>query len=234
MDTAVNDTTIYAASLREDTSTRKIYIIKPNDTLEKLIYDFSLNIGDTVTFFNNVTGFCQKGILDSIDYIEINNVCTKRYFLKDSLLNEGWLDVWIEGIGSQHGLIYPGVFFVDYGPYFGLWYVIKNQDTIFQNTDIIQCFTNIQENKFLQTNGICLYPNPIINDGFNLSFQTHEPTFIQIKLYDYLGREVLFMNENKQQGVYKKYMPTNNLPPGLYFLTVTINEKICSNKIIIF
>ena len=129
-DTTLKKTTIYAGSLREDTAIRKIYFIYPNNvnTLEKIIYDFSLNIGDSVTFFYTGRGV-QKGIIDSIDFVKINNVCTKRYFIKEGINSEGWMDIWIEGIGSLFGLVYPGMSGIDFGPYFGLSLAKQNQDT---------------------------------------------------------------------------------------------------------
>jgi len=94
---------------------------------------------------------------------------------------------------------------------------------------------NINLSPIEKTSSINVYPNPVINDGFYVSFQTVERSLIIIKLYDYTGKDVCFIrNENQPQGFYKKYIPTNNLPSGLYFLTVTINEKVYSNKIIIF
>lgn len=224
LDTTVNDTTIYAASLREDNTTRKTYIIYPNDTLEKLIYNFSLNSGDTTTFFNNVTGW-QKGILDSIDYIEINNICTKRFFIKDSLNNEGWIDLWIEGIGSLHGLIYPGVNFVDYGPYLTLWYVIENQDTIFQNSNIIQCITGIHEYPFQKIN-IDLYPNPF-NAYTLIEFENHKKEKHTLTLYNSLGQLVRQI-DNITTGQIR--IERNNLTNGLYFFQLRTDSEIIGNR----
>ena len=128
---------------------------------------------------------------------------------------------------TDNGFIIAGVTF-SYGAGLADVYLVKTNDTGVVVLSIYQL--PAKDISFIQ-----IYPNPVINDGFNISFQIPETSLIQIKFYDYTGKETLFIrNENQPQGSYKKYIPTNNLPPGLYFLTVTINEKICSNKIIIF
>jgi hypothetical protein len=36
----------YAASIRQDTAARKVYIVPRNQTSEQLLYDFNMQVGD--------------------------------------------------------------------------------------------------------------------------------------------------------------------------------------------
>ena len=102
-----NHATYYAA-VRED-SLKRIWAIEKDSTKERLQYDFSLNIGDTVTV-------CPIGLfpfrgeynieIGSIDSILINQTYRKLYEI-------GWpytaWEYWIEGVGSTMGLFYSGI-----------------------------------------------------------------------------------------------------------------------------
>lgn len=43
----------YSGAIREDTLTRKVYYLRPSDTSDTLLYNFTLNVGDTVRTYNN-------------------------------------------------------------------------------------------------------------------------------------------------------------------------------------
>jgi len=93
-------------ALREDTLTKKIYY--KND-IEVLMYDFSLNKGDTI-FYREQYGnpkFVYYKVVDSIGSIELNGELRKKWYLTTSM--HQMEDVWIEGIGSvfRYGLLNP-------------------------------------------------------------------------------------------------------------------------------
>jgi len=43
------DESVYYAALREDTIAERVYCIVEEDGIERLLYDFSLNVGDTIS-----------------------------------------------------------------------------------------------------------------------------------------------------------------------------------------
>lgn len=100
----------YYASVREDTIREKIYCIQKDDGIERLIYDFSLNAGDTASIYSYWPfGRYPEKIsikVKNVDSIQIDGLFRKRinvHYIEES----AFTDSWIEGIGSQYGLFYP-------------------------------------------------------------------------------------------------------------------------------
>ena len=97
--------------IREDTITKLIYF---NDGEEEgLIYDFSLEVGDTVQLENHyIDHYIAPLVCDSIDQVYINGEAKNRFYLFNAL----WSakdpyypdEIWIEGIGSNYGILYSG------------------------------------------------------------------------------------------------------------------------------
>jgi hypothetical protein len=111
----LNDTVLninnaeYVGAIREDSLRRIYYYGKHlfpydyplNDLDEEIIlYDFSVNLGDTVRDFKNTIN----------DYIVVSNIDTVDYFNKKRRIIsfEGYFDIfkWIEGIGNTKGLLF--------------------------------------------------------------------------------------------------------------------------------
>ncbi len=61
------------------------------------------------------------------------------------------------------------------------------------------------------------YPNPF-NSSSKIRFELNEIGFVNLKIYDSLGKEIqTVMNELKQPGIYEVTFNSNNLSSGLYF-----------------
>ncbi len=100
----------YKGAYRQDTALRKVYIVPPSGSLEVLLYDFDLSIGDTLP--STFGGVSYNEVLD-IDSVLVGTAWHKRF-----LLNQlGWgstgiIDTnyaLIEGVGSTLGFIQPVV-----------------------------------------------------------------------------------------------------------------------------
>lgn len=97
--------------LREDTMSKKIWILKPDST-EAIIYDYTMNIGDSIwlTFFNSDSStLFQTGTyyLDSVITKEFSGIYRKVFYLSNPffplLKFHGFKKpvlTWIEGISS--------------------------------------------------------------------------------------------------------------------------------------
>ena len=86
--------------LREDTS-KKVYV--GGGVNDLLLYDFNVNINDTVTTLGIGNGEAFKMIVDSINTITLlDGELRKRIFLH--VLDDACTDVWIDGIGSIYGV----------------------------------------------------------------------------------------------------------------------------------
>lgn len=86
--------------------------------------------------------------------------------------------------------------------------------------------SNLINNFVLEQN----YPNPF-NPVTNLGFGISESGFISLKVYNYLGQEVVsLVNENKSPGNYKVEFGGNNLPSGIYFYSLSVDGNIFDTK----
>ena len=68
------------------------------------------------------------------------------------------------------------------------------------------------------------HPNPL-NPTTNIEYTIPSESFVELKVYDILGKEVaVLVNEQQQAGVYRAEFTANNLPSGMYFARLTANE----------
>src|ERR1700758_4834055 len=84
---------------REDTIAKKVYMLTANDTAEFILYDFGMNIGDTVygKLLGWGTGTEAKLILRTIDTVNTLAGPRRRFSLSDASTFNGYSS--IEGIG---------------------------------------------------------------------------------------------------------------------------------------
>ena len=99
--------------LREDTILKKVYIYDPYDIPhDQLLYDFSLQVGDTLqSHYNGGNSF----VLTSIDTVTLNNGDGTR---KRFSFNNNPFEYYIEGIGGSQGLFNPIYITENMGGYF--------------------------------------------------------------------------------------------------------------------
>lgn len=102
--------------LREDIAERQVHIkiILPNRIENHLLYDFSLEVGDSIKMNNPVTPFPADGgyfLLDSIVNKTIaNDEAHRHFYFSPTSANEISFHnvVWIEGVGSLSLINAPG------------------------------------------------------------------------------------------------------------------------------
>ncbi len=102
--------------LREDIAERKVYtkIFLPSEEVNHLLYDFSLEVGDSFEMFNPVTPFPREGgqfHLDSIVSRTLADGNNYRHFYFSPAAGNTASDnnaIWIEGVGSLSILTAPG------------------------------------------------------------------------------------------------------------------------------
>jgi len=77
------------------------------------------------------------------------------------------------------------------------------------------------------------YPNPF-NPETRISILIPERGFINLKIYDILGREVKsLMNEIRQAGIYHVRFNSNDLPGGIYFCRLEFDNTVRINRLIL-
>ncbi len=77
------------------------------------------------------------------------------------------------------------------------------------------------------------YPNPF-NPTTTINYQLPENSFVTIKVYDMLGKEVAtLVNENKSGGYYKVNFDASKLTSGVYIYTINAGKFIQSKKLML-
>ncbi len=213
----------YAGGMRNDTINKKVYFVCPACS-EKILYDFSLNVGDTmhVNAFWDTSIYPYSVIIGSIDSILIGNNFHKQY-------NYG-ADVFIEGVGSLYGLIEgPPGFEVG----LQLACFTHNAD-IYPNTNtscplITPQEVNIPELQNKTT--LELSPNP--NNG-SFTITSNNPQLKTIHIYNVLGEEVFHSEIRHPELVegQKFEIITNDLPTGIYFVKVSSEKEVLTKMMV--
>jgi hypothetical protein len=92
--------TVYSGGLRQNITDKKVYFIFASDNNERLLYDFDLEIGDSIYFYTTRE---QKGKISCIDSTLVGNRYHNVYYVQiGGILNSFH---YMEGIGFSNGLI---------------------------------------------------------------------------------------------------------------------------------
>ncbi len=145
---------VHKGSIRQDTVLRTVYLIPPGDSVEHLLYDFNMQIGDTIQgFLNPWTGFTDT--VESIDSILIGNGYRKRW-----LTNSCYQIYFIEGIGSTFGVLEKSPGCITDAPSYSLTCFSQNGQTLYPSPttscEVILGVKSMPENNF----SISVFPNP--------------------------------------------------------------------------
>lgn len=224
---SVGGTSSLYALLKEDTMSQRVYGIIPGDSIDKLLYDFSLQKGDTVelnpfasveyphTYFNGA----YRVVIDSVDSVWIGNELRRRLIVSNI-----WVDnhkeFWIEGIGSERGLLGAGTAGQDFsdGPYPTLLCFENDGVLLYQDSYHQSCFleyTSVNDINF--SSPIDIYPNPVKD---HLTIENEFQGKVRYKLVSVAGRLV------KQGLITENTLDLTNLESGMYFLRLYSGANI--------
>ncbi|MGB5894535.1 MAG: T9SS type A sorting domain-containing protein, partial [Ignavibacteriaceae bacterium] len=77
------------------------------------------------------------------------------------------------------------------------------------------------------------YPNPF-NPATTIKYGITERTFVELRIYDILGREVvLLVNEEQDAGYYKVIYNATKLASGIYFYRLQAGSFIKTKKMVL-
>ena len=191
---------MFYALFRFDTITQKAYSLKPNELVEKLLYDFDVSLDDTITVypigFSPVSGDSIRIKVINIDSSLIGGTERKRIQLSGVDQNSGYEEFWIEGIGSTFGIFNPGLVGVTISDlvYPELLCFEVEGVLIFDNPNYSDCFeqstSNLLEGE--KMNEIKTYPNPV-DENLRIS---SDYRIKKIELFDYSGKHIFSVSPN--------------------------------------
>ncbi|MBI4647899.1 MAG: T9SS type A sorting domain-containing protein [Bacteroidia bacterium] len=213
--------------IRENTE-KKIFYKSKLSNEEGLLYDFNVEIGDTInvinTFLNNLF---HPLIVLNIDSILINNVYRKRISFTNSFNNESWT----EGIGSTLGILNSS--FADTsGCSYELICHLENDSLLYLNPNYSSCnildITNSIKKKLNNKNIFKIYPNPITENSVIISGLNNKAL---MKVYNINGK---IIKTYKIQGNQTINIGRDKFSSGFYFYKVIMdNQLITCGKFII-
>ena len=179
----------------------------------------------------------DKMIKSNLDYIIIfidyNGLRAKK-------ISQNGLEIWSDDVifsilgatdrryvtDKHGGFIY--VFIKDLN---GLW-----AQQVSSNGNLGEVITNVdvKDNIILQDFELFQnYPNPF-NPATKINYFLKQSGFVRLKVYDLLGKEIaVLVNEEKTQGSYSVKFNGSNLPSGVYFYTLQVNNFMQSRKMIL-
>ena len=206
-------------------SEQKIYF-RDLENNQGLLYDFGIEVGEIVKIvnysinLNNDTIVVKVKDIDTLNYLGIDR---KRIEVIDTL--EGQTDIWIEGIGSEKGLLNPCLLIS--GGFRELLCVYNNSNQIYQNLKRMTCYLEdipigIQEVELKGINFLLNQINGIITiEGIN------QVRGLELKIFNSLGQQI--HNEKINNNILQL-----DLNRGIYVLSITDNgTPIYVQKLII-
>ncbi|MDL2262869.1 T9SS type A sorting domain-containing protein [Bacteroidales bacterium OttesenSCG-928-I21] len=207
---------------REDIEAKQVWQRK--NQREVLIYDFSLNVGDTIDFHYH--GEDITILIDSIGFITMNDGDERRVFHLGYDMMTGMYECIIEGIGSNLGITdaYTRALV---GETTDLLCFKENQDLIFINSYYNTCYrksstTNVDTQYF--GNNFEIYPNPVES---TIYLQSENNNIKSVSLIN-IGGQILkefYTNISK--------IDVTDLPAGVYLLKVYYDNTYVTKKIVI-
>jgi len=215
----VNDSypIFYTLLREEDGKVWKRYSIAHPETL---LYDFTASVGDTL----RIGDFAEEMVLDSISMVQIGDVDRRKFWFGLEYENLGRpraKETWIEGIGSDYGLLWTGYFNV-----FDGWHCLlcfhQYGELVWQNPEYNTCsypYDAIEENKDSE---ISVYPNPVRDRVVIEGIEA-----VEIQIYNTLGQVVKTVRGTNE-------IPVADLPQGVYMLRIAdIEGRIFMEKVMV-
>lgn len=232
--TANQGTVQYLGAIRKDTCSAVYYI--PENGNEVLLYDFEKEVGEVI-----LSNFLSEFKILQYDVIEVDSIELDGIFRKTMVVSSGDnTATWIEGIGSDKGLLWPVL---------PKNYYISTQHPLSNNINgrMIVCFHESDSSIYTAWEGNCyyeassgiesknpndkaqikLFPQPV-SERLNIRFEGLG--LKQISIYNQLGSKV-YTNENPENEL---DINVSNFPSGIYFLMCkTVDEVPIETQMII-
>lgn len=211
--------------LRENVQEKKVYIktILNEPTEETLLYDFNLEVGDSMQLFNPITPFPDEAGYFTVDSIKIqpilNEQTGKFFYFSPSISNEeayGMFPIWVEGVGSL-SMITAAAGTPDYdetGQVACFW---KDQSLFYHDPSRLEkceSVLNTKEQVLSQAQLALTKQKTIwINRAENIQ---------SITIYDGQGRQMHTEEFNQNKTI---QIDVKHFPAGVYYLNATENRQ---------
>ena len=206
----IKNESIYYGALREETG--RVFFIPKDSLQEFLLYDFTVQTGDTLhqVYMEDPGGDAaikEDLVVSYVDSSLVGGVYRKQFFLD----NDGY---WIEGVGCQYGLFVFPYIMVSYWEA-ELTCMSIGEFTVYPEAGNTPCAKVSSVEEVIKAD-FTVYPNPANESLFIESISLRDNQ--QVKIYNQLGKLVL-NSEHKNGSV-----DISTLPAGLYFIELEYQE----------
>ncbi|MEO1259914.1 MAG: T9SS type A sorting domain-containing protein [Bacteroidota bacterium] len=192
--------------------------VKYDTDAEELLYDFSLETGDSIVI--DIWGFPEKIYVDSVRHEAIAGLDRKVIYLRTEY--GVTKEYWIEGIGSNYGLLNRGVNWIDAESYL---LCFEHLDR-YVNFTLIECFfpdipddcdiSTSTENDFFEKINLNVYPNPA-TEIIHFSTDQFVGENYKIELISFLGTKIKIEFNRRENDFVVNIAELN---AGIYFIKI--------------
>ncbi len=187
---------------------------------ETLLYDFSMQPGDSICYYDELAA-CLKLLRVNDTILEGESMSRKKYVFQyeyEGFPSSHGYETWIEGIGSEFGILGAGSRFLLGGTYDLLCYY-EDDGLIWQNPLFNSCYIGTDGlDEYTPESSASVYPNPAKE---KVSIEGCE--VFEVMIYNGLGQLVKNLKQTKEVSV-------SDLPEGLYVLRITDMEGLSVTK----
>lgn len=212
----------YVGGLREDEAERMVYFFPPGEDEESeiLLYDFSMELGDTLNPYLSVNWDSNVPIVDSVDFVEINGNMHKRMFIRSD-----WNHYIIEGIGSNFGLVEPFPNATVDAPVTELICWTNGDGHYPDSVEACNLITDVQEIATRKTE-ISVFPNPAVETIRIQSSEELSGKEIEVQIVNDKGQVV-----HQEKGTYRstKTISIAHLSAGTYLVRMKVGPEIATS-----
>jgi hypothetical protein len=208
--------------LREDTIARKVYIYDyfGVPTTDQLLYDFTLEVGDTLKSYYACWG-CQGYplILSAIEIVTLHNGETRKKYIFNEVYYQTF---YIEGIGGGLGFVYPLYFFEHQDR---MLYCVKNDGEDIWGTECNTVFVGVKNEPEIS---ISVFPNPadyVLNINLSNVSESHPFSF---EVFDLKGTKILTTKLESSDNA----VSLTNLSPGFYLYKIRSEATLKNGKLV--
>lgn len=214
--------------IRQDAALKKVWIYIPGTNSDTILYDFNLQVGDTLNQREYWAMNFQSPdywIVSSIDSILINGSYRKQFHYSNTL-NPTCFASMIEGIGADHGLRFPPSSCFEY---YAALRAFHQDGTILYGDSLYPCHdfnSGVTEQNINKSSSV--FPNPF-HTSAQLEFNSGNDK-TELIIYNSLGAPVASKNIISRTTSINR----DGLPDGIYFYKI-INQKgnLSSGKFVI-
>lgn len=206
--------------IREDTIAKKVFLLEKGTNLEYVLYDFSLQVGDSITL-QDFPVF--PAIVDSIGTMtDAAGIQRRLFYFSWQSPQELYM---IEGIGGNGGLLSPLCYCFEQGS--DMTCVKKENEILWNIGGRATCDILLDTKVQLFNSDIKIYPNPTANSLFIEGLENFSGT---VTLFDYQGK--IFLTQSFENQIDKTKIDLHHLPKGIFFCQIQTEHGIMMQKFI--